>query len=135
MAANSFPTGTPVSRAPQVKTATIARTDTTGKLLFTLPKYAQILDITFYNPVAVTNTTTSTASVGTTVTATELVSGQDIKSLGVARPTTTVTAILQTPLTVDTPIYAKYAETGVASGAGGPITVLVSYMVLGPGYQ
>ena len=36
-------------------------------------------------------------------------------------------------LTADTPIYAKYAETGTASSTGGPWFVKIEYVVPGSG--
>lgn len=138
MAANSFPTGTPVGRNQQIKTATVARTDITAKFLFVLPKYAQIIGVQLLTGTASNAGTTAVVSVGTTsANANELVLNQDVKTAaGYIQPSTAaVAAGYFANATSDTPIYAKYAETGVASSAGGPWTVLVEYVVTGPGYQ
>lgn len=138
MAANSFPTGTPVGRNIQYKNATVARTDTTAKLLFVLPKYAQIIDVELLTATASNAVTTATVSVGTTsANSNELVLNQDVKTAaGYIDPTTSVVAAgYFANATTDIPIYAKYAETGGASSTGGPWQVIVSYAVTGPGYQ
>lgn len=137
MAANSFPTGIPVGRMVQVKVSTVARTDTAAKLLFVLPKYAQVIDVELLTAVASNAGTTAVVSVGNTTAANQLVLNQDVKTAaGYIDPTTTaVAAGYFANATADIPIYAIYAETGGASSTGGPWTVIVSYMIVGPGYQ
>lgn len=137
MAANSFPTGTPVGRNVQMKIGSVARTDTAAKLLFVLPKYAQVTDVQFLTATASNAGTTATLGVGTTTAANQLVTGQDVKTAaGMIDPTTAaVAAGYFANATTDIPIYAIYAETGGASATGGPWTVIVEYFVTGPGYQ
>lgn len=137
MAANSFPTGTPVGRNIQYKNATVARTDTVAKLLFVLPKYAQVIDVELLTATAANPAGTATVSVGTTTASNELVNAQDVKTAaGMIDPTTSaVAAGYFANATTDIPIYAKYAETSTASTLGGPWQVIVSYAVTGPGYQ
>ena len=137
MAANSFPTGTPVGRTIQTKIGSVARTDTAAKFLFTLPKYAQVVRVELLTAVASNAGTTATVSVGNTSAANQLVLSQDVKTAaGYLRPATTaVAAGYFANATTDIPIYAIYAETGAASSSGGPWSVLVEYIVTGPGYQ
>ena len=138
MSQNSFPTGTPVGRTVQLRIGTVARTDTTAKFLFTLPKYAWISDVQLLTATASNAGTTATVSVGTTsASSNELVLAQDVKTAaGYIDPTTTaVAAGYYKNATADIPIYAIYAETGTASSTGGPWTVLVEYVIVGPGYQ
>ena len=118
MAANSFPTGTPVPKQVRMKTATVARTDTTAKQLFTLPKTARLVDVQLYATVASNAVTTATVGVGSTTGATEFVNNADVKTAaGLIRPTTLMGGLYATA-TSDVAVYGKYAETGGASNNG-----------------
>lgn len=131
-AAQVSPT-TPVAKEVKVKAFQITRSDTTAVIKAALPQSATIIDITVYSPVISNAATTAVVSVGTSVTATELLTSVDVKTAaGIIRPTSEVAAtfLLTEPVPttgVDINIWAKYAETGAASSAGGPYTVFVSY--------
>lgn len=126
---------TPPGRNVQVKTFTIARSETTAAIKAMLPKNAQLMNLYLFAATASNAGTTATVSVGNTSTSNEFVSAQDVKTnAGLIRPTTTVGG-LWTAATADVPVYAKYAETGTASSAGGPWTVAVEYVITGPGNQ
>lgn len=123
---------TPSNKDVVVKAFLVSRTDTTAVVKAVLPGDATILDIKIVG-VASNAATTATLSIGSTSTSTEYVNAQDVKtSGGMIRPTTTFSTNLpnleNTPVTTDLPIYAKYAETGTASTAGGPYTVIVEYV-------
>lgn len=115
---------TSVLRGPKperTKVRAWARTMTTGTQVATLPKGARLLGFTL-GGVASDAATTATISIGSTTTATEYVSGADVKTAAAGRGPTglaLVSGIFGTVLTVDTPIYFKYAETGTASTVGG----------------
>lgn len=124
---------TPVNKDVTAKAFQIARTDTTASVKLVLPADATIVDILIYG--AASNAgTTATVSIGTTSTSTEWVSGQDVKTAGgLIRPTSTVSAtnlpnLEVSPNLTDISVYAKYAETGAASSAGGPYTVILFYV-------
>lgn len=128
-----FPTGVPVGRSVQVKISSLARTDTTAKLLCVLPKYAEITGIKLQFDTASDAGTTAVVKLGTTsANANEIVTSQNVKVAGVVWPSIN-TGQIYTVLTADTPIYGIYAETGGASTTGGPFNVEVSYIMTGPG--
>lgn len=128
----------PTATTPQpkdllVKAFQIARTDTTASVKAVLPADASVVDFDIYG-VASNAGTSATISIGTTSAANELINAQDVKTAGgKIRPTTSVTTNLpnleNTPLSSgDLQLYAKYAESGTASSAGGPYTVIVYYV-------
>lgn len=128
------PTSTsPYSKDVQVKAFQIARTDTTATVKAMLSGDSTIVDILIIGA-ASNAATTATVSIGNTSTATEYISGQDVKTAGgMIRPLTTFSAVNlpnleNIPVTTDIPIYAKYAETGTASTLGGPYTVLIFFV-------
>jgi len=128
------PTATsPTGKDVQVKAFRLLRTDTTATVKCVLAADASILDINIIG-VASDAATTATISIGSSVTATEYINAQDVKTAGgIIRPTTTFSAanlpnLENTPLGTDLSIWAKYAETGTASTVGGPYTVLVTYV-------
>lgn len=123
---------TPTGKDIQVKAFRVARTDTTAAVKAVLPGDASIIDIHIAG-VASDAATTAVVSVGSTSTSTEYINAQDVKTAGgMIRPTATFSTNLPNlenpPITTDLPIYAKYAETGVASTVGGPYTVVVYYV-------
>jgi hypothetical protein len=123
---------TPKAKDIQVKVFNILRTDTTASVKAVLPADASILDFVI-NGVASNAATTATVSIGSTSAANEYVNAQDVKTAGgTIRPTSTVSTnipnIEPIPNTGDLQIWAKYAETGTASTAGGPYTVMVYYV-------
>lgn len=123
----------PSSKDGQIKVFQLLRTDTTATVKAVLPADSTILGFLIYG-VASNAGTTATISIGSTVTATEFVNGQDIKTAGgLVIPTATVNSanIAQTeslPLGSDIQIWAKYAETGGASSAGGPYKIAIWYV-------
>jgi len=113
---------TPPGKDVLVKAFQVARTDTSAVLKAVLPWGASILEFTI-SGVASDAATTATISIGSTSSSNEYINGQDVKGAGTfIRPTVVGTAVVQTegiPNTgTDTPIYAKYAETGTASTVG-----------------
>ncbi len=117
---------TSVIRGPKqrsVKARTWAITQTTATLVATLPKGARLLGFCL-GGVASNAVTTATLSIGSTTTATEYVNGADVKTAAAGVGPTwlaMVSGTYGTVLTVDTPIYFKYADTGGAASLGGGI--------------
>jgi len=124
---------TPASKDVVVKAFLVSRTDTTATVKAVIPGDATVVDIRIIG-VASNAATTANVSVGTTVTATEYISAQDVKTAGgMIRPTTSFSAVNlpnleNIPVTTDISLWAKYAETGTASTLGGPYTVIVEYV-------
>lgn len=123
----------PTSKDLQVKAFQVLRTDTSATLKAVLPADASIVDVDLFG-VASNAGTTATVSIGTTsANANEIINAQDVKTAGGRiRPTTSWSTnypnTQPVPLGADIQIFAKYAETGTASSAGGPYTVLVYYV-------
>lgn len=121
----------PSGKEHYVKVFTLARTDTTASVKSVLPADATIVDIKLFGP-ASNAATSATVSVGSTATANEFLNAQDVKTAGgMIRPTTALQNIFNLqplPLGPDIQLYAKYAETGTASTAGGPWYVYVEYV-------
>jgi len=123
----------PTSKDVVVKAFQVLRTDTTATLKAVLPADASLLDVDIYG-VASNAGTTATVSIGTTsANSNEIINAQDVKTAGgKIRPTTSYSTswpnIQPVPLVGDIQIYAKYAETGTASSAGGPYTIVVYYI-------
>ena len=114
---------TSVIRGPKdvsVKTRNVLRTMLTGTKIMTLPKGARILYFVV-SGVASDAGTTAIISLGNTVAATEYIPTYDVKTVATGRgpgiPGTN-NASFSSVLTVDTPIFALYAETGTASSGG-----------------
>lgn len=121
----------PPAKDGDVKMFQVSRTDTTATVKCVLPADASILGFLIYG-VASNAATTATLSFGSTVTSTEFVNGQDVKTTGgLVIPTSTFSTNLpqleNIPLGADIQIFAKYAETGGASTLGGPWKVVVWY--------
>lgn len=97
-----------------------------GVQIGTLPAGA-ILDRTIVQTSTAWNGTVSVAaSVGTTLTGTDLINGTDVRTAA-ARVDTVVPIAKAGPLAVDTPIYASFAFGGTA-GTAGVTTVLVVFI-------
>jgi hypothetical protein len=125
-------TNIPSRKDCSCKAFLVSRTDTTASLKAVLPADASIINV-FMTGVASNAGTTATVSVGTTATATEIINAQDVKTAGgMIRPTTSFSTnfpnVTPVPLGADIQIFAKYAETGAASSAGGPYTVVIEYV-------
>ena len=116
----------------------VSRTDTTAAIKTVLPKWAMLVGAYVIGGVASDAATTATLSFGSTATATEYVSGYDVKTAatGVGYNPVAGKAVgtaWGVALATDLPVYAKYAETGTASTTGGPWIVKLEYFVPGPG--
>lgn len=109
-----------VQRGPKdvsVKTRNVTRSMTTGTAICTLPKGSRFL-YAVISGVASDSATAASVSLGTTTTATELISGHDVKTAASGRHAFMITGAAtsaQTVFTTDQVIYAKYAETGAAT--------------------
>jgi hypothetical protein len=102
------------------KTRSVSYTMSTATQLATLPKGARILYLVLSGTAAST-ATTATLSIGTTATSNELVNTVNVLAAGSGNGTsilTGVTGAIGGVLTADTPIYAKYAESGGTSTTG-----------------
>lgn len=122
----------PAAKDIQIKAFQVLRTDTVASVKASLPADATVINI-YMVGVASNAVTTATVSVGTTSAANEWINGQDVKTAGgMIRPTTSYSTNLPNveayPLGQDIAVYAKYAETGGASSAGGPYTVVIEYV-------
>lgn len=107
-------------KQPLVKTRSVAYTMTTATQLATLPKGARILALVLSGSAA-TTATTATLSIGNTATATEYVNAVNVLAAGVGNGTSVLAGVagaIGGVLTADTPIYAKYAESGGTSTTG-----------------
>lgn len=107
-----------------MKSATIARTDTTAKNLFTLPANASIEAVTVSGDTASDAGTTATVSVGVTGTNNKFVNAYSVKTAGQAMP---AADNLGSVGASGIQVTGIYAETGTASTTGGPWTVRIFY--------
>ena len=116
----------------------ISRTDTTGTKKAAIPKGSIIGGAYVIGGVVADAATTATISFGSSATATEYVSGYDVKAAATGEGYSPVGAAavgtaFGVPITADAQIYGIYAETGTASTTGGPWIVKLEYFVPGPG--
>ncbi len=118
------------SRVVMSKFATIARTDTTAKSLFTLPAGAVVVGVESYWTANSDAGTTATFSVGKSGgTGAEYVSAVSVKTGASTRNLHSSANLYAAAGATDTIITGIYAETGTASTTGGPINVRVDYYV------
>ena len=130
---------TPKSRQEQVLIGSVARTDTTAKDLFMVPKGAVITSIEVF--VAVASDAGTSADVTVTDGTNTLLNAVDVKTAaGIVASAAKLENVFGTPtnydglgLTSDLKVDAVYAETGTASTAGGPFFVIVKFVMMGPG--
>lgn len=114
---------TDLMRGPKevvVKTRDVERTMTAGTALCKLPKGSRIIGISLQG-IASDAGTTATVSFGNTATATEYVTGHDVKTAATGTGVVwckQVSGAMGEVLSADTTIYGIYAETGTASAAG-----------------
>jgi hypothetical protein len=110
-------------------TASIARTDTVAKVLFTLPRDAVILALHVFGAAVSNAGTTATISVGKQGgNGHEYLNAFDVKgSTGAGQQTPSAAAGLGVAATSDTVVTGIYAETGTASTTGGPWTVTLIF--------
>lgn len=108
----------------------IARTDTSAKVLGHLPKDAIITGVTIYSPTVSNAGTTATITVGYSGgSGHEILNGMDVKgSTGSGQQNPTTATGLNSQLTADQTVIGVYAETGTASSAGGPWMVSIEYI-------
>lgn len=128
----------PKTRDALEKVVKIVRTDTTAFLGTWLPKDAVITGMYVVGYAASDAATTGTISVGTTTSANELLASYDVKAAATGEGyspagAAAVGTAFMAKLTADTPVYAKYAESGTASTVGGPWFVKIAYSVVGSG--
>lgn len=128
----------PKPRSCQEKFISIVRTDTTAFVGAWLPKDAVITGMYVIGAAASNAGTTATIDVGTTATSNELLASYDVKTAATGEGynpagAAAVGSAFGTKLTADTPVYAKYTESGVASSAGGAWLVKIEYVVVGSG--
>ena len=129
---------TPKAREVLVKFGTIARTDTTAKELFGIPKGAYIVGV-YVIGAAVSNAGTSAViGIGSTTSANEYMASYDVKTAATGEGynpagAAAVGSAFATALTADTAVYGKYTESGTASSSGGDWTIKVEYCMTGPG--
>jgi hypothetical protein len=110
------------------KIATVARTDTTAKNLFTIPANAIPIRISIYGGTASDAGTTGTVSVGKTGTNTYFVNAADVKGASGQIPCAAAAHLgAAVSTTASTQIVGIYAETGTASTTGGPWTIIMDY--------
>lgn len=129
---------TPKARGTYVKTGSLARTDTTAKELFGLPKDAVISGIYVVGAAASDAGTSASIGIGTSTSANELMTGFDVKTAAtgegyVPSGAAAVGSALYSKLTADKSIYGKYVEAGTGSTVGGPWYIKVEYYIPGPG--
>jgi len=129
---------TPKAYESYAKYAVVTRTDTTAFKAFILPKTAIIVGMYVLGQAVSNAGTTATVNAGSTTAATEFLSAYNVLAAATGQGYNPVSSampasIIGKQLTVDTPFYAKYAETGTASSSGGPWIIKVEYIIPGPG--
>lgn len=112
----------------------VARTDTTAKVLFRLPAGSIPTNILVAATAPSNAATTATLSVGTVGgAATDFLNAVDVKTAGTGggsqKPTGSASTKFGVPLAADTDVTGTYAETGAASNAGGPWVVIIEALV------
>lgn len=128
------PVITPVSKDVQVKGFQVNRTDTTAVLKLALPADASALWFQVFVPTASNATSTAAISfTGTAVNGTVIVPTltQSVLATGFFQLSSGQLPNIESPSSDqqgDIYFTASYAETGTASTAGGPFTVLVYFI-------
>lgn len=124
---------TPTSKTEKVLAFQVFRTDTAvgGVIKAILPAGASITDVIVANPTASNAGTSAVINVGIPGTVNAIVNAQSVLAAAgqLVRPAFGRAALVEpTPPVPDQNIVANYAETGTASTAGGPWTVLIKYV-------
>jgi hypothetical protein len=115
----------------QAKTATVARTDTTNKLLFELPPGAQIITVEAYGATASDSATSATVTLqeqeyGEASAAT--FAAVNAKTAGFQTVDgASLSGAVYSRFSRHVKIFGAYAEVGAAT-TGGPWNVVVKYM-------
>ena len=122
---------TPSSKEIKTKVFQIFRSDTTATVKCVLPRGSLPFRLTFVNPVATNAGTTGTATVNIAGGAQPAFNTQVVSNATVQGVTAAVinTLLIEDNQTTDVVITGVYAETGAASTTGGPVTVIVEYVV------
>ena len=128
----------PKPRDSEFKVVAITRSDTTAFVGAHLPRDAVIVGMYVIGAAVSDAASTATISVGSTSTSNEFLAAFDVKTAATGEGyspagAAAVGSAFMSKLTADTPVYAKYAETGTASTTGGPWYVKIEYTVTGPG--
>ena len=120
--------GIKIGNVVQVKLGTIARTDTTNKLLFNLPSSAQVIRITSNGVASDAGTSASVGIYGIPQgeSSAVLLGTLDVKTGVFANATLGVGANIR--LDKANAIYGSYAEVGTAASTGGDWIVAVEYI-------
>jgi len=125
------------ARDIQVKSFSIARTDTTASIKAQLPAGSVPIAFILNGTVSSDAATTGTISIGNTSTSNEYVNGYSVKTNGASAALLpaiggigSVASGASLPRGLPVQLYGKYAETGTASTTGGPWTIDVLYVVL-----
>lgn len=122
----------PAAKCIEVKAFTLARTETSSTLKAVLPADASIVNVCFYGGTASNAGTSATITVTAANNGGTVSSGTyDAKTNGAVTGTITMSGlpnVQPVPLNGDIRISAQYAETGIASSAGGPWNLLVEYV-------
>lgn len=125
-------TTVPVNKDVQANVFQVARTDTASRLALELPADATILEVRRCASTASNAGTTAGVTVTVTNNSGTVSSGtDDVKTNGAAAGSITMSGLPNAeprPLTGDLQITVQYAETGVASSAGGPWNYVVYYV-------
>jgi hypothetical protein len=115
----------------QVARNTVARTDTTDKVLFTLPANAVVVAIFVNSPAASDAGTTAILDIGKVGTLEHFIANFDIKTAATGAGSNLIDAItLGSVGSTAIQVTGKYAETGGASTTGGPWSVVFLFYVL-----
>jgi hypothetical protein len=115
---------TPKAKGIQWKWASVARTDTSAKDLFVIPKGSTIVNTILMGAVSDAGTT-ATVDVGNSGDADAYIDATNVLSVS---SQTLAPAVAQGELLVDTLIQGIYAESGTASTAGGDWTIGIGYV-------
>lgn len=113
-------------------TNTIARTDTSAKVLGVLPKDAQIVGLTIWGAAVSNAGTTATLKLGQAGgTGAEYLASFDVKGATGSGQQAPSAALLMAPTAAasDITVTGTYAETGTASTAGGPWSIMIEYVL------
>jgi hypothetical protein len=128
----------PKPRSAQEVFIKVLRTDTNAFVGAWLPKNAAITGMYVIGSAASDAGTTATVSAGSTATANEFIDAFDVQTAATGEGYSpaggaAVGTAMATPLTVDTPVYVKYTESGTTSTVGGPWYIKIEYAMVGPG--
>ena len=113
-----------------VYTNRIARTDTTAKDLFVLEQGDIPMSLRLYGDTASNAGTSARLSIGSTGNASYFVPNIEVKSgaNAAAQSTPSTVSNLMEPLPFQTTVTGTYVETGTASTAGGPWSVVMEVL-------